>query len=170
MRQSGVFYLSAYTYGEYSSWLKSKHCIMQHACILSKCNSFGIALQWFLTTQCSDILYTKVQLYSFPVQWLRFLTRYGHSAPCLCMRTRKATTVRTSHYLHTREIHLDLHLAHEVRARVCCIGKLQKRTSVIVFVQNFHLNVHYLALTRKITTTFSYKLISCDRLIIAHLT
>ena len=29
---------------------------MQHACILSRCNSFRLAIKWILTKQCSDIL------------------------------------------------------------------------------------------------------------------
>ena len=36
-------------------------------------HSFRIAIQWFLTKQCSDILYTKIRLYIFPIEGLRFL-------------------------------------------------------------------------------------------------
>ena len=45
-----------------------KTVIMQNAWILSKCNSFRIAIQWFLTK-----LYTSI-----PAQ-----TKYGHLVPCL---------------------------------------------------------------------------------------
>ena len=53
------------------AWSKFKNCIVQNACILSsKCNSFHVTIPRFLIKQCSDILYTKIQLYILTVQGL----------------------------------------------------------------------------------------------------
>ena len=40
-------------------------------------------MQWILTKHYSDILYTKIQPYIFPIQGLHYFARYEHLVPCL---------------------------------------------------------------------------------------